>query len=976
MASVLGNYHEARPTIIEQSSIVLCASGSLVLGLELTSGELLFSFKGHSDIVTCIYYNEFNSSKVVSVSKNGQVITWDIHSRKELSSHKIDSQLHFAMFPKFTNNPHTGKPDLYIAMNRHSGDDAEVVTNSKTYKLVIFDIENSKIRRNICEVIYPKSAICLANIGGTELILAGSKRKLCIISAESRTGCKVMCPANHSITCVTANSHRDIFVTGHSNGEILIWHDIRNWLSRETANSLVLHNGKTSELVPVPPPTSSIMHWHSHEVISLSTNVDGSMIYSGGDEGVLVVWQTSTGKKAFVPHLGAGIAHVEASHLFPLAIVTTNNNCIRVINTSSLLESWVISSLCVGPFLDHSIPSDKLADCLITVDPKSSLLACNGYPGQLQHYDVSTNSVRGIHEVVQYNRVSRKEKYSKVYVPTVSLFQFQEYHSKKSKATKYLLATVDTRRGEEFAAESSLKFWSWSDAMNSYKLVTHVPRPHGNARITSLSFSPGSPLYTCATSSSDGSVKLWRLDPAVAAGRMFGDAHWSCVYSFTYRATSANAVSFSRDGSLLAVAHANVVTLWDPVTLSLRASLSPGVSDDVTFTAFIEPCAGSRAFLVVGSSSCMAVYDLLTMSVTCKLDGVLRGYSVASSETSAIMSRSTGQNTVKRGNTKADASSTGKMPTPLEAQGWISVCRQKKHQVDDNADDTEYATAESKEGAEWELLVMSPVPSGAVASKDKSAEDITDTESENAKFPHHPLPNIVITSKIASEGTGTAFWVPEVDANSALQGSIEIDGTVANGVMNDDLSDKSCVLVALKTGELILTNLSLYEKADSNQGTRLFPKDGTSLGWADDVARRNESKAASLPAGISFKSNKPNKDAGNKTMDPSFGSSQQVKEGWLGDFFDGTSSNVPPVTEIYEDFMGNLMKKADKGPQEVASSSDRHKDMEHSTSQNSNRGDMNGNGQEALIETNHKGNENKSTTKRPRNIAGFTGLYI
>lgn len=913
MVSILGNYYEAKPVIIEQSSILLCASGSIVLGLELTSGELLFSFKGHADVVTSIYYSDFQSSKVVSASKDGAVLTWDLQTRRVLSSCSVGSPVHNILFPDFTNNEHTGKPDMYLVLKRHAdAADKSVGHPTDAYKFVIYDAVNSKIRRNICEIIHPSAAVCRANIGGTEVVFAASKRKLCLVIAESRVGYKTMCPANHSITCVTMNAHRDVIVTGHSNGEILIWHDIRNWISRETSKTTVLSELKSGELIAIPPPTSTIMHWHAHAVVAVSTNIDGSMIYSGGEEGVLVVWQTTTGKKAFVPHLGAAMAHVTASSLFPLAAVTTNNNSLRVINTSSLLESWTLSSLCVGPFMDHSVPSDRYAKSLLSIDPKSSLLACNGYPGQVQLFDIGMNTVKNIHEVVQYNRVSRTEKHTKIFVPSVSLFKFQAFHTTKSGSSKYLLASVDVRKGEEFAAESSLKFWSWSDMMNSYKLVTHVPRPHGAARVTCIAFSPSHPLYTCATSATDGSVKVWRLDPAVAAGKMFGDAHWSCVYSFTYRAVAADGLSFSADGSVLAVAHANTVSLWDPVSLSLRASVvAPGASNNISFTAFIEPTRESGAYLVVGGKYCMAAYDLLTMSMAWRLDGKLSGFCVAPSPAHVVSAAPDTKkiSTAKKGK-KQRSNSTEEVETvgDLAKEGWISVCRQvgssgmdRDHSNDDNEQSTELTNGVDSK-ATWELLVLSPLPSKTVVEEDK----VRNGEEDTSLFHNVAGPSVVCTSRLAAEATSTVFWSPSDSDSESFYASSGSENTSGNS--EEKQVQGPCVLAATTSGELILTNSIISQKeaeSGTESHTRLFPKDGTALGWAENVSRRNETKAAALPAGISFKSKGKQSAAAAQIS-----SENQVKDGWLGDFFDGVSGNVPPVASIYDDFMSTLMKKS------------------------------------------------------------------
>ena len=55
---------------------------------------------------------------------------------------------------------------------------------------------------------------------------------------------------------------------------------------------------------------------------------------------------------------------------------------------------------------------------------------------------------------------------------------------------------------------------------------------------------------------------------------------WSCSYSFRHREDSpVRTLSSSLDGSLLAAGYDNVVTLWDPVSVTLRTSLiAPGVA--------------------------------------------------------------------------------------------------------------------------------------------------------------------------------------------------------------------------------------------------------------------------------------------------------------------------------------------------------------------------------------------------------------
>jgi NET1-associated nuclear protein 1 (U3 small nucleolar RNA-associated protein 17) len=544
--SVLGNYFECKPVLVEDADIVLCASGSVVLGIDLQNGDLKFSFKGHSDVVTCICFNALQSSRVISCSRDGDVITWDLNTRVVISRFAVDKPVHAVIVPAFTNHEVTGKPDIFLVLERNNDEiDKEDAADSsadkrksrvirsedrnlagKRFKLVVYDSFSSKNRRNICRVSGHSNTITLANVDGSEIIVAVSKRNLCLVFADNRLGMKSTSSINFNMTCATSNSNRDIIVTGHLNGMMLIWHDIKSWVAAGRERSITA--GVKSELVSISPPACTILHWHSHPVASIATNNDGTMIYSGGEEGVVVVWQTSTGIKNFIPHLGSNIAHITASSSAPIAVVTTTNNCLRVLSTTSLLERWMTQSMCVGPFLDYSIPSDIKSSCQIQVDPISDFVVCNGYPGQLQMYDISANSVKFIHDVVQFNRVSRTDQYTKLYVPTVSLFKFHKYQASDGHKERIVMATVDTRRGEEFARELNLKFWEWSEDNQTYRLVTHVPRPHGENRISSLAFNPANSA-SCVSAAMDGSVKMWRSTSSSVS------PHWVCMYSLTYR---------------------------------------------------------------------------------------------------------------------------------------------------------------------------------------------------------------------------------------------------------------------------------------------------------------------------------------------------------------------------------------------------------------------------------------------------------
>ena len=142
--------------------------------------------------------------------------------------------------------------------------------------------------------------------------------------------------------------------------------------------------------------------------------------------------------------------------------------------------------------------------------------------------------------------------------------------------------------------------------------------PHGSSRIMALSFlketedSISSTLLSssssshhedrhvmCATSSDDGTVKVWMASKqtftainssaitlsknttttstSATAASSSSTSHdhntdalqWTCSYSFQYRNITANSLSFSKDGSSMAVSHGGLLTLWDPTRYRL-----------------------------------------------------------------------------------------------------------------------------------------------------------------------------------------------------------------------------------------------------------------------------------------------------------------------------------------------------------------------------------------------------------------------
>jgi hypothetical protein len=234
--------------------------------------------------------------------------------------------------------------------------------------------------------------------------------------------------------------------------------------------------------------------------------------------------------------------------------------------------------------------------------------------------------MRWCHEVVRYTRVSRTEKHLKIYAPAV----LDLAHQISSNGTVYL-ATLDARRGEDKTVVYSLKFWVWDRSKARYLLSAQVEEPHGVHRVTCMAFIPSDARVTAASTSTtqrstdylisgaeDGGMKVWKAMESVNREDNSKQVLWTCAFSFRHKDHSVSALALSGDGSLLALAQQNMISFFSPLSVAFKRSLMIPRADNISHVAFVEPRshAGSgEAYLLVGSATKMALFDLLTMAM-------------------------------------------------------------------------------------------------------------------------------------------------------------------------------------------------------------------------------------------------------------------------------------------------------------------------------------------------------------------------
>lgn len=131
--------------------------------------------------------------------------------------------------------------------------------------------------------------------------------------------------------------------------------------------------------------------------------------------------------------------------------------------------------------------------------------------------------------------------------------------------------------------DMKLKIWKFEPSHKNYILNTEVATPH-NGRITALAFQPGflGNEWPCLVSiGQDLKFKMWRLAEDADGNRR---KTWTCDVAGDFRNLMPTALSFSEDGSLLAIAFQDIVTLWDPSVASVSATLAhPAVQEPIEY---------------------------------------------------------------------------------------------------------------------------------------------------------------------------------------------------------------------------------------------------------------------------------------------------------------------------------------------------------------------------------------------------------
>ncbi|KAJ2133069.1 NET1-associated nuclear protein 1 [Coemansia sp. RSA 1807] len=355
------------------------------------------------------------------------------------------------------------------------------------------------------------------------------------------------------------------------------------------------------------PIVRSTHHWHAHRVNAIAFSGD-SLMLSGGEEGVLVLWQLDTETRDYLPRLGSDIVGISPSPDHMRYAITLRDNTIRIVSAVdrslvSLLQGLKFAERAGRARGARELDSDPFTTGLV-VHPATHALVLNGEPGRLQVFNHANDRHLASIEVAAYNRVGSGSQ------PHVDLVQFSSDGA--------WMATIDSRRtdatnGLMSVTTSYLKFWRLDPTSQTYTLVTRIDAPHAGG-VHSISFQPchRRNALLCVSTGRDRLFRVWELQSVLGAGPNERFV-WACRATCGYRNMQPTAAAFSSDGSTLAVAFGGAVTLWDPAVCARPVGVLVASADtpQLKGVAFV----GASSFVAAWSDERLDVWNMLTGSV-------------------------------------------------------------------------------------------------------------------------------------------------------------------------------------------------------------------------------------------------------------------------------------------------------------------------------------------------------------------------
>ena len=622
----------------------------------------------HTAAITAMFINPDNPLQLLTSSLDGHIKVWDFLDGRLLKDLNvglpITNMAAHASFPnmvfvtvKKLRQSHTDQSAQPSSSSKSKRSDAaahdydQLDADRNQFNSILYTVSLSSPLRQTVKGTYKPELVRIGKTrdatalgispNGKWLVVIGNRKVQVANTSNLRSGftkfsTTAQGDAGDRMTCLAFHPTEEArIVTGDDKGRIRVWYCLDEKLIAQAAGN----NASSASLEAYAP--STVLHWHAHAVSSLAFTPNGAHLLSGGEEGVLVVWQLhSSGgagtSKEFVPRLGAPVTSIavanglngrEQEYALGLA-----DGTVTFVGAMQLKPTRSFSRIKIDTSR-HAAASSSVADPVadgtptvpLAIHPATgNLVLASGHPSSIQFYDAERNVNAMELEIAPSNRISRADE-EPIEPTRVEKVVFSPSPSEHTGERGEWMVTFDSRNlddededdepvvpGAQVLSESSLKFWRWDRSARRYMLNTRIDAPHAGKRVTSLAFSPAGAGDLLITTGRDGRTRSWTvMSRTLKSGRT--ESYWVCRSVFHYRSSIPVCSAFSPDGSLLAVGQGSFVTLWAPDATVLQTTLScPEMRAQISHVSF---AGRSGRYLLLASAHTIVAWDLVLARV-------------------------------------------------------------------------------------------------------------------------------------------------------------------------------------------------------------------------------------------------------------------------------------------------------------------------------------------------------------------------
>ncbi|CAL4905194.1 unnamed protein product [Urochloa decumbens] len=623
------SYVSAPPAFSADGRLLLICSGHAVSVFSTATAMLVSELEGHEGDVTSVVVvpppAAATATAAVKLASycwtaglDGVLIYWDFVAAEVVRKVQVGLPIHSMVIPNIcrtSKGAEVSTPFAFVSVEdttKSANEEKALRWQMRTYDLT----KGRKVGNLLAETRKPEKIV--ASSSG-EFLGITNKRKLHIWSIPMKDYKphkirKIKLRHTKNLTTLAFHPSERTVAAGDVTGRILIWRDFGNAKFSEAKSKM--DEGRDGVRGDDDADTCTTWHWHSSTVRFLKFSSDGAYLFSGGLEGVIVVWQLDTGKKRYKPRLGSPLLFFVDSPDSSLSCVSCSNNQVYLLKMPNMEVMRSIAGIKL-PIASSSLGSSGASDRVVYgFDYTNRLVAIPTEDYCIQFYNLFENIEVSELQVCERNFQPADD--ISMYISLVSL-----------SIDGSLMCTVDVKLPEEeLGGIVTLKFWNHGSNAGNYFLSTVIYEPHSDAGVSAVAFRPGRNM--AVSSSLGGNFKVWVQSSSSQSSNERNHAGWRCQSVGSYKKKPMTSAAFSADGSVLAVAAESVITLWDPDNNALVGVIAETLSP-VTNLSFVGTsvflmslCQSSRPQVTVWNVSNLSMqwsYSIYAEAACCSPDG-------------------------------------------------------------------------------------------------------------------------------------------------------------------------------------------------------------------------------------------------------------------------------------------------------------------------------------------------------------------